>query len=319
MSTADIARRALHRLIELGLPPTPENYEKQYRSFANLPERVPNGLQPGADPTALQMIRALLQVMTSANADLHADLTRFTSESSALLERAEEESDPNALNDVFKAMTVSSSWLMNEVEQMRSELERTRSELDNMQSQLQKAEHLAVSDPLTGLPNRRGLEAVLAREVSRARRHKLPMSLALLDIDHFKRVNDEHGHAAGDRALVHFAQVLRQKIRDVDILGRFGGEEFLLLMPDTPLIGAEFGVNRLLGAIKNAPLQLPHVTLTLRFSAGVAQWRTDEDPAALVARADAAMYAAKSAGRGRVAVAASEEDTVAAVTTAHRA
>jgi len=257
-------------------------------------------------------------VMTSANADLHADLTRFTSESSALLERAEVESDPDALNEVFKAMTVSSSWLMNEVAQMRGELERTRSQLDSMQSQLQKAEHLAVSDPLTSLPNRRGMDAVLAREVSRARRHKVPMCLALLDIDHFKRINDEHGHAAGDRALVHFAQVVRQKIRDVDILGRFGGEEFLLLMPDTPLIGAEFGVNRLLGAMQNAPLQLPQATLIVRFSAGVAQWRMDEDPEALIARADAAMYAAKSAGRGRVAVAPTDEDAP-AVTRAHRA
>ncbi len=317
MSTADIARRALHRLAELGLPPTPENYEKQYRSVANLPDRIPNGLHPGADPTALQMIRALLQVMTSANADLHADLTRFTSESTALLEQAEAESDPETLNDVFKAMTVSSSWLLDEVEQMRSELERTRSELDTMQSQLQKAEHLAVSDPLTSLPNRRGLEAVLAREVSRARRHKVPLSLALLDIDHFKRINDQHGHAGGDKALIHFAHTVRARIRDVDILGRFGGEEFLLLMPDTPVIGAEFGVNRLLGEMRKLPLQLPEAALTVVFSAGVAQWHGDESVEALIARADAAMYAAKSAGRGRVAVAASTYEAP-AVTAGHR-
>jgi len=317
MSTVDIARRALHRLAELGLPPTPENYEKQYRSFANLPERIPSGLHPGSDPTALQMIRGLLQVMSSANADLHADLDRFTTESTALLEKAEEESNPDALNDVFKAMTVSSSWLLGEVEQMRGELERTRTQLDSMQTQLQKAEHLAVSDPLTSLPNRRGLEAVLAREVSRARRHKLPLSLALLDIDHFKRINDTHGHAAGDKALTHFAQMIRQRIRDVDVLGRFGGEEFLLVMPDTPLIGAEFGVNRLLGAMRNAPLELPDARLILLFSAGVAQLEPDEDLEGLIARADGAMYAAKSAGRARVAVAAAC-DEVPAVTAGHR-
>ena len=303
MSTADFARRALHRLAELGLPPTPENYEKQYRAFADLPERVPHGLQPGSDPGALQMIRALLQVMTSANADLHADLTRFTRESTELLDQAEDESDPDMLNNMFRAMTVSSSWLLSEVEQMRGELEHTRSQLDSMQTQLQKAERLAVSDALTGLPNRRGLEAVLAREVSRARRHRLPLSLAMLDIDHFKRINDAHGHAMGDQALAHFTQVLRQGIRDVDVLGRHGGEEFLLLMPDTPLIGAEFGVNRLLAAMQRAPLALERSALTIAFSAGVAQWQHDESEASLIARADAAMYAAKAAGRGRVAIA----------------
>ncbi len=213
-------------------------------------------------------------------------------------------------------MTASSSWLLGEVEQVRGELERTRSQLDTMQSQLQKAEQLAVSDPLTGLPNRRALESVLAREVSRARRHKVPLSVALLDIDFFKRINDEHGHAVGDKALLHFAKLVRKRIRDVDIVSRYGGEEFLLLMPDTPLIGAEYGVNRLLAAMQATPLQLPQGPLTVGFSAGVAQWEQEETADAMIARADAAMYAAKAAGRGRVAVASSPGEA-AAVTAAH--
>jgi diguanylate cyclase (GGDEF)-like protein len=118
-------------------------------------------------------------------------------------------------------------------------------------------------------------------------------------------VNDQFGHAAGDAALVHLAQVLKPAVRETDMLARFGGEEFVLVLPDTPLPGAEFTMNRLLRAIERAPLEFEGKQIPIRFSAGLAQWQSGESPEQVMKRADEAMYQAKAAGRGRVAVAES--------------
>ncbi|HZP87803.1 MAG TPA: GGDEF domain-containing protein [Burkholderiales bacterium] len=321
MTPVEIARKALHKLAELGLPPTPENYNAQYRITCGMPLGQTGSSTPLADDAERRfaMLRALLQVMTSANADLHADLTRFTDESSNLLKKVEADPGEESIENLFKAMTASSSWLLNEVDQMRSELERTREQLDSITNELQVAQHLAISDALTGLPNRRGFDSTLSREISRARRHKTPLCLAILDLDHFKRINDQFGHVTGDMVLVHFAQTMKSAGRDVDLLARFGGEEFVLLMPDTPLIGAEFGVNRLLRCLEDQPLITQAATIQVRFSAGIAQWGLDETAENLLVRADGALYAAKAAGRGRVAVAASDTDSAADVTQRHKA
>jgi diguanylate cyclase (GGDEF)-like protein len=127
--------------------------------------------------------------------------------------------------------------------------------------------------------------------------------LAILDIDHFKRINDEYGHAVGDRALKHLCAVLKPAVRETDILTRFGGEEFVLVLPDTPLPGAEFTLNRLLRLLERAPLDTGGTLVSVRFSAGLAEWTPQESAEHLIARADEAMYAAKRAGRGRVMVA----------------
>lgn len=318
MNAVEIARKALYKLAELGLPPTPENYDAQFRSIAGEPP-TSSPVNPVADDTArrLGMLRTLLQVMTSANADLHQDLVRFAAESNVLLQEVEAKRDPESIDELFSAMTSSSSWLLGEVDQMRKELERTREQLDAMSSELREAQHLAISDPLTGLPNRRGIDATLQREISRARRHKVSLCLTVLDLDHFKKINDSYGHVIGDMALIHVAETLKSSLRDVDLLARFGGEEFMVIMPDTALMGAEFGVNRLLQHLQSRPLVVDKLKIPLCFSAGVAQWTFDENALQLIARADKALYAAKAAGRARVAVAPSGDEVV-SVTQQHK-
>lgn len=318
MNAVEIARKALYKLAELGLPPTPENYDAQFRSIAG-ESPCASAATPVVDDSArrLGMLRTLLQVMTSANADLHQDLTRFAAESSLLLQEVESKRDPESIGELFSAMTSSSSWLLGEVDQMRKELERTREQLDAMSSELREAQHLAISDPLTGLPNRRGIDSTLNREISRARRHKVPLCLSVLDLDHFKQINDSHGHVIGDMALIHVAHTLKGSLRDVDLLARFGGEEFMVIMPDTALMGAEFGVNRLLQYLLARPLIVDQLEIPLCFSAGVAQWTFDESVLQLIARTDKALYAAKAAGRSRVAVAPAGDEAV-SVTQQHK-
>jgi diguanylate cyclase len=144
---------------------------------------------------------------------------------------------------------------------------------------------------------------VLSREIARARRHKTSLCLAMLDIDHFKRINDTHGHAVGDRALLHLASTIKAAVRETDVLARFGGEEFVLVLPDTPLLGAEFTLNRLLRTAQGMPLTLEGKSIVVAFSAGLAEWEADEGAEDVIRRADAAMYRAKTAGRGQVMVA----------------
>ena len=163
---------------------------------------------------------------------------------------------------------------------------------------------LARTDVLTGVPNRRDLFEQGERELSRARRFSHPLSAIMLDIDRFKRVNDTHGHRLGDRVLQAVAKCCLSHIRDIDMLGRYGGEEFVLLLVQTELAGAQSLAERLRASV--AALEIPSGSgpVQVTISAGVAQASEhDSDLAALLARADKGLYAAKHAGRNRTEVA----------------
>lgn len=168
-----------------------------------------------------------------------------------------------------------------------------------------------ITDVLTGWHNRRYLQTRLREELARARRDGSPLTLLLIDIDHFKRVNDTHGHMAGDQVLTEVAQRIESRIRASDVAARYGGEEFVLLLPDTDAGPARTLAERLRAAVAERPVSLADGTgLDLTISAGlatVAPTREDDDlktlADSLLARADVALYEAKSGGRDRVAAA----------------
>jgi two-component system, cell cycle response regulator len=160
-------------------------------------------------------------------------------------------------------------------------------------------EDLAYRDELTELPNRRGTIRQLEVLLSRARRHEQDLALLLVDADHFKRVNDEHGHAAGDVVLREIAHRLRDRVRREDLVGRWGGEEFLLAFPETTLDGAATVAESLRAAVAGEPITAEGVPIAMTVSIGVADWAGDALDE-LVRRADTALYAAKAAGRDRV-------------------
>lgn len=165
-----------------------------------------------------------------------------------------------------------------------------------------RAEEIAMRDSLTGAYNRRHLLDVLRREIARAQRVAAPLSICLMDLDHFKSINDGWGHAAGDAVLRHFATLAATGLRAVDVFGRFGGEEFMLILPDTDAPGAAAVAERIRAAAEQEAfpgLPAGHaVTVTI----GVAGRARDEGGEALTARADLALYRGKDAGRNRVVV-----------------
>lgn len=158
----------------------------------------------------------------------------------------------------------------------------------------------ALTDALTGIPNRRHFDAALAARLEDLRRYGWPFGLLIADIDHFKRVNDEFGHKAGDQVLAHLGAVLAEKARTTDVVARTGGEEFVALLPGTDEAGARVYAERVREAFAaRSGLDLPHVTV----SAGVTAEQAPEDAGALLHRSDSALYAAKRAGRDRTMVA----------------
>ena len=165
----------------------------------------------------------------------------------------------------------------------------------------------AARDPLTGLANRRMAGERLAANLAHAQRCDEPLSVAMLDLDHFKRVNDEHGHATGDLVLAAVAQVLHEELRGADLGARYGGEEFLAILPGTDAGQARNVVERIRARVASLAVQGPRGPLHVTASLGVATLLPGESRDALLARADAALYRAKAEGRDRCVVAGRAE------------
>ncbi|RME35670.1 MAG: GGDEF domain-containing protein [Gammaproteobacteria bacterium] len=161
----------------------------------------------------------------------------------------------------------------------------------------------ALTDPVTGLNNRSALEQALEHQVELARRHGNPLSLLMVDIDFFKLVNDRHGHLAGDSLLRELGTRLVECVRRSDVIFRYGGEEFSILLNNTDLAGARRLAERVRIAIEEKPFAHGHKQIPITVSVGVATLNKNEDGRSLVARADRALYQAKEAGRNQVVVA----------------
>ena len=167
-----------------------------------------------------------------------------------------------------------------------------------LEKELAAAREASRTDPLTGALNRRGFDEACRSEVSRAGRRGIGFALAHIDLDDFKRLNDTYGHQVGDVALQRLVAVLRRSMRTSDVLCRFGGEEFLLMLPETSLSDAISVVSRFLREFRSECI--PGTSCALTFSAGVVSHAFDETTEQAIARADAATYAAKHAGKNCV-------------------
>lgn len=183
-------------------------------------------------------------------------------------------------------------------EEMRQRIDEATRELNR---QKQDAERVARSDPLTALNNRRAFFELAERDLRRSLRYEFSVALILLDLDHFKAINDEHGHPAGDAVLVHLADTLIRTMREVDVIGRLGGEEFAILMPDTSLEAALQAAERLRQAIELQSVEYEARRVAITASFGVSVYLGETDTVHdLFTRADRALYLAKRLGRNRV-------------------
>lgn len=185
----------------------------------------------------------------------------------------------------------------------RRDVQDAEAKIVELESKLEELSELVREDKLTGSLNRRGLDEVLDRELARSARRKAPLCVALLDLDDFKRLNDTYGHSAGDEVLIHLVRVIKETLRTMDVIGRFGGEEFMVVLPDTTLESAAQTITRLQRELTKRIFMWENAKLLITFSAGVALRAADEDQASLIKRADEALYKAKRAGKNRVVAA----------------
>jgi two-component system, cell cycle response regulator len=172
-----------------------------------------------------------------------------------------------------------------------------------MAALMDESQRLATTDPLTGLSNRRALLAALHVEIAQARRHAHPLSVCLLDVDHFKSINDGHGHAAGDQVLAAIGALLRRELRTPDVAARWGGEEFIVLLRHTDADGGVRAAERIRNAVQALEIGAADKKISVTVSIGVAQFVVEESAEAFIECADQAMYRAKLGGRNRVELA----------------
>jgi diguanylate cyclase len=174
--------------------------------------------------------------------------------------------------------------------------------IGELQRELDRASMLVRHDQLTGTLNRRGLDEAFEKEVARAQRRQSPLCVALLDIDNFKKLNDTLGHDAGDAALIHLATVIRETMRPQDTVARFGGEEFIIILPDTSVEDAQTAIVRLQRELTRRIFLHNNDRRLITFSAGVTDLQPGDTQGSVTKRADEAMYAAKQAGKNRVMI-----------------
>lgn len=166
----------------------------------------------------------------------------------------------------------------------------------------QRLQHMATVDSLTGLFNRGHMIALVEKQLSRHRRNPDDLALMLMDLDHFKQINDQYGHAAGDRVLGAVSRVLQDSMREQDYIGRWGGEEFLAVLPQTDIEQAARSAERLRSAVEALVIESDGARISVTLSIGITQYRSEEALSTAIARADNALYAGKAAGRNRVEI-----------------
>lgn len=210
------------------------------------------------------------------------------------------------LKDVMRDTKIAQDAVLRTRDEMlaaRQEVQDAEGRIHELESKLEQMSELVREDQLTGSLNRRGLDDVFERELARSERRKSPLCIAMLDLDDFKRLNDTHGHTAGDQALIYLVKVVKDTLRTMDVIARFGGEEFMIVLPETSLEDAMQTVTRVQRELTKQIFMYNQQRLLITFSAGVALRAPGEDQASMIKRADEALYKAKKAGKNRVVAA----------------
>ena len=299
-SPADIARTALHKLTGSGLPPTPENYSKVYYEISGTeaPENGSNKRCLGL----LDMIRELLLSMSEKTGGLAIDLQAGKQEIRQSLDDLSATEEKVRIQQLLHSVIAATSDIHNRVEDTHEDIIASRLTMEHIKAEMQETRQWLQEDTLTGAQNRRGMDMTLAREIARSKRYKTSISVAMIDVDHFKRINDKHGHDAGDAMLVHLSTVIKSVLREADVLVRYGGEEFLIILPDSDIRGANYVIDRLRQVIQKSPMIYEGKKIDATFSGGIAQLKPDENGHALIIRADKSLYEAKQAGRNCIKI-----------------
>ncbi len=250
----------------------------------------------GIDP---QLAREWLQSMKGLTATVDDNVVRHAT-------RVEEISNGLQYQDSgdSKSVVEAATQLIDANRQLQSELASAKDEIQIQQRQINEYMTEARTDGLTGLANRRALDQELTRAVKQSNHRRTPLSLLLIDVDHFKRFNDYHGHQVGDLVLQRVSELLELSVRELDFVARFGGEEFAVILPGTDRNQAITVAERIRMRIADDDLVHEGTQLCVTVSIGLAQATPDEPKAELVKRTDESMYAAKNGGRNCTSICA---------------
>jgi len=261
----------------------------------------------GSLDDAKEKLRSLITTFIDRIGTMSDDADGYHARIGAYSEQIGQARDIGELGTVIEGLTSDMDGMRHalrnshgELNEARAQAEQAEQRIHVLETELAQVSNLVREDQLTGALNRRGLDEAFTRELARADRLEAPLSISMLDLDHFKKLNDSLGHQAGDEALKHLTRVVSDLLRPTDSLARYGGEEFLILLPNTDLEGAEVILKRLQRELTRQFFLHANDKVLITFSAGVAERGKEEAQADLIARADAAMYRAKSAGRNRV-------------------
>ena len=300
-SPADIARIALIRLAEQGLPPTPENYARFYNDVVGLrteeaaapPEREHDLALVGKVKTAVDDASLATMELVRYLGGQNERIAQSIDDLSEVDEKTRMLTVLNALLDTTRAMHET-------VESSRTELNETRQTLQKLQHEVEMSHHDMEHDLITGVQNRLGMDKTLAREVTRAQESKTKLTVALVAIDAFEEHKRRHGIELSDKLLQHLVTIGRSVMRDTDFMVRYGQEEFLLLLAETDIKGAKFVLDRLQLVMQRSPVFVGTEKISVTLSAGIAQMAGQEKSHSLVARADRALFAAKASGPNHI-------------------
>ncbi len=306
-----VARKALKRLIAQGKAPIPSVYEAAFINIAEM-EGI-DGLveflysSSGRRFLPERIAEEVGHIITEIKSDLGEYGEQLEEHNSSLnREQLALKSLESVKNEMVAIDTINGilSSILYANELMKASLENAYSKLQSRETQLQSLKTQTRLDPLTGALNRRALWHDMEVELARGRRYGRPFSIAMADLDHFKKINDQFGHLVGDDVLKGFVMLIRSQIRQSDGLYRYGGEEFVILFRETELKTAGFVVERIRQKVESNVLKKknePGVQFSITASFGVTAFREGDDCAEeILARADKALLAAKSAGRNRV-------------------
>lgn len=245
-----------------------------------------------------------LDVMTSTTSNYQQKIDQYS-------QKISQTRDLNEVENIIHGILNETNTIQNEASRSQQimlaaqkEVKEAEVRIKELEDKLAQMSELVREDQLTGSLNRRGLDDVFEREADRADRRGTPLCAAMLDLDNFKKLNDTHGHAAGDEALIHVVRIVKQTLRSIDMIARYGGEEFLIVMPETSLEEAARAMTRVQRELTTHFFTANDQRLFITFSAGVALRAPHEAQESVLKRADKAMYEAKKSGKNRVITAA---------------
>lgn len=209
----------------------------------------------------------------------------------------------NALSTFKQAQPAPSQSLSAQLKALMDRVKTVEEESEKSRAQLEEQRYKATHDPLTSLPNREAYNERAFHELHRFKRYGHPLTLAVCDLDHFKKINDTFGHQAGDKVLKLVAQVVSTRLRNVDFVARYGGEEFVLVMPETDAEQAKTVLDKMRAAIAKTPFRFKDSPVTITMSFGIVQFKGEDSVESAFARADKALYEAKANGRNQCVIA----------------